>query len=263
MKKTELINIIRKELKNIQLNERQWTMPDIDGRPVPHYPDPFNNPFGGNNPYGGMSSGGGGGNKSNTCSPEAIASIKRQMQQKNVLREKWVMPNSQGCCNCDGRFMPCDQCPGGKNVPPMFEQQQRGGNNLAKLDPNLLNHKYLEATIKRMKSEEEFIRWYNGIFMGGINAGMKIPTGQEVLANVQRENPTKRLNELWYLVVGAIAGVIYAVFKAASEFNDYCCDVGWGCCMGGGMIDPTDWEKMPADQTTMMENRKYGYNKRK
>ena len=238
MKKSELVNIIRKELKNIRLSENRGS--------------------------------------EGTCSSKDIAIIKNKMKQQSGPMKEAIIYKGGDCCYCDGRFMPCYMCDKIKKDPfDSMNEQQRGGNNLPKLDPNLSNFQYLETTIKRMKSDQEFIGWYNGIFMVYINAGVKIPTGQETLSQIEkelrmkgqiREGNQKLLVEIWELILGIISGIaatVYWIFKALEQVNSWCCEGGHDCCKGGdddGMVGFGNTGKTPDAQMGMGENRKYWNN---
>ena len=153
-----------------------------------------------------------------------------------------------------------------KNIIKKIIREQRdgimGGNNLPKLDPNLSNFQYLETTIKRMKSDQEFINWYNGIFMVYINAGAKIPTGQETLSQIEKELGVQgQIRESIILtLLGIITGVataIYWIFKAAAQVQVWCCQGGHDCCTskpGGGHVTLGNTGEAPYAQMGMGEN---------
>ncbi len=157
-----------------------------------------------------------------------------------------------------------------KEIRSNIKEQRAEDPGLRPLDRNLLDKEYVESQIKGLRDEGSFMAWYDSIFGPYKAAGALIPTGREIILQLKRQHQREGLNEAIWGLIGAIAGAIIAVAKAAMTVDDMCCQFGWGCCWSNSTDNPpnpiinkvrnnyTLGESTKFDYKNWVTNNKYG-----
>tara|TARA_R110001583_G_scaffold155567_1_gene307223 strand:+ start:97 stop:1527 length:1431 start_codon:yes stop_codon:yes gene_type:complete len=139
--------------------------------------------------------------------------------------------NTQQMCldSCEPR-KELDQ---GKDIYQASRPNKKKGGDLPQLDQELGDKKYLEQLISSMQSVDEFISWFDGTYGPFRKAGADIPTGKELISNL--EGSKGRMSEqglpVWMGILGGIFGLITGGIKAWQSTQDLCCPDMW-CCAG-------------------------------
>ena len=109
-----------------------------------------------------------------------------------------------------------------------------GTGDLPPLSIELGDKNYLEKFISSMQSADEFISWFDGTYGPFRKAGADIPTGEELISNLERSKG--RMSEqglpVWMGILGGIFGLIVGGIKAYMSTQELCCPNDWWCCTG-------------------------------
>jgi len=92
----------------------------------------------------------------------------------------------------------------------------------------LRDKRNLERIIRNMRSEQEFVQWYNSTILPyGKATGVGVPTSEQLIMSVT--GGASSLTE-WIKAVRWFNRLVNRVTQILEGVNSTCCQLGWGCC---------------------------------